>query len=315
MHTFDSHVEILRQTPLERSIHPNAVECARQARPEPIAQVSNAQGLRRGALTAQLGGFPKTDDRRNIERARSIASLVTATVDERSEIERAEWRCRAAHVQSANTLRSVDLVRTQRHEIDLERTRVERQQPRRLHRVAMHERPPRVRDASHFAERMEHADLVVAGHHADEQRVVRYRLGQLLQVQTAGRVDAERRNAESLPLHGPARIEHGAMFGGNRHDVPTSGGRARGEPLDGEVVRLRRAAREDQIPEADVDERRNLLARAFDGLVGLPAIRVIPAGRVAEMLREIRQHDVEHPSIDRGGRVRVEIDQLWVWRT
>src|SRR5690606_26643560 len=50
-------------------------------------------------------------------------------------------------------------------------------------------------------------------------------------------------------------------------------------------------------------------ARLVDRLLRLPAVGVLPAGRVAEPFREERQHPVEHAGIDRGGGVVVEVDR------
>src|SRR5206468_13019588 len=68
------------------------------------------------------------------------------------------------------------------------------------------------------------------------------------------------------------------------------------------------AAGEDDFPETRAYQLRHLLARAFHRLGGLPAEGMIPAGGIAEVLAEKRQHRVEHARIDGSGGVRVEVD-------
>ena len=52
----------------------------------------------------------------------------------------------------------------------------------------------------------------------------------------------------------------------------------------------------------------DLIARRLDRLLRRPAEAVRPAGGVAEHLREVRQHRLEHARIDRRGRVVVHVD-------
>ena len=57
-----------------------------------------------------------------------------------------------------------------------------------------------------------------------------------------------------------------------------------GDALDREVVRLGGAAREDDLLGVRADQVGDLLARLVDGLLGLPAERMVAARRVAEVL-------------------------------
>ena len=54
-----------------------------------------------------------------------------------------------------------------------------------------------------------------------------------------------------------------------------------------------------------------MIARLFDSLALLrvPAVGVLLAGRVTELLREVRQHRLEDPRIDGSRGVEIEIDR------
>src|SRR4030095_14120667 len=66
---------------------------------------------------------------------------------------------------------------------------------------------------------------------------------------------------------------------------------------------------DDFLRVAGANEPRDLLARAVDRVLGFPAERVIPARRMAELLREVGDHRVHDPRIDGRGRLRIHEDR------
>jgi len=70
-----------------------------------------------------------------------------------------------------------------------------------------------------------------------------------------------------------------------------------------------RAAREDDFLRVGTDEIGHLLARLLDRFFRLPAERMVAAGGVAEVLREVRHHRFEHARIDRRRSVIVHVDR------
>src|SRR5690606_444867 len=58
-----------------------------------------------------------------------------------------------------------------------------------------------------------------------------------------------------------------------------------------------------------VDDRSDLRTRGLDRLFRLPAIFVVAGMRIAEHLREVRQHLLHHARIGRRGRLIIEIDR------
>ena len=82
-----------------------------------------------------------------------------------------------------------------------------------------------------------------------------------------------------------------------------------GDAANREVVGLGRARREIEILGTGADEGADLPAGLVDRPGRLPARRVVHRVRVGELLVEERQHRLEHPGVDRGGRLVVQIDR------
>ena len=116
--------------------------------------------------------------------------------------------------------------------------------PRGLHGVAMDERSAIFRDSRYFGKRLQHADLVVAGHHAHEQRLVGDRVPERVEIDEPVRFDAKIRRAKPVALERTARIQNRAMLGRHRHNMTPISRRPRGDTFDREVVRFGRPARD-----------------------------------------------------------------------
>ena len=101
------------------------------------------------------------------------------------------------------------------------------------------------------------------------------------------------------------------MLGDGRDEVVALIAVHRGDALEGEVVALGGAAGEDDLLGDGADEAGDLLAGLLDGLLGLPAEGVIPAGGVAVVLGEARQHRLQHARIDARRGVVVHVDRGW----
>ena len=106
-----------------------------------------------------------------------------------------------------------------------------------------------------------------------------------------------------------AGVENRLVLGGRRDDVVALFGVHLGHALQRQVVRFGRAAGEHDLLGGCADQARDLLARLLDRFFRFPAEAVIAAGGVAERLREIRHHRLEHARIHRRGRVIVHVDR------
>ena len=196
-----------------------------------------------------------------------------------------------------------------RGQVDLELVDVERHLADHLDGVGVKQHALLFRDRPNRRERLDDADLVVGGHDRDEDGLVGDRVSQLVEIDEAVLLHRQIGDAVAVLLEPLARVDHGFVLGHRRDDVIALLPVHLGDALDREVVGLGRAAREHDLFRVGADEIRDLLARRVDGLLGGPAERMVPAGGVAEMLREERQHRVHDTRIDGRRRVIVEINR------
>ena len=158
-------------------------------------------------------------------------------------------------------------------------------------------------------ERLQHADLVVRGHHADEDRVRPQRRDEPADVDEAVGLDRKARHLAALRFEPRARIQHRAMLGLQGDDVPALRAQGLRHPLDREIVRLGRAAGEDDVFRLGADQRGDLAAGVIRRLARGPAERMLAARGVAEAFGEVRQHRLHDPRIAGRGGVRIEVQR------
>ena len=129
------------------------------------------------------------DDLVRRERARAQAVLLAAAVDQRLEAERRL----ATHVQRADALRAVDLVRRERQQVDVHRLDDQRQLAGALRGVDVERDAALAADRADGGDVLHDADLVVHVHQRDELRVGAQRRPHLLRPHDAVGVRASAR--------------------------------------------------------------------------------------------------------------------------
>ena len=234
------------------------------------------------------------------------ALFLPATVQQRREFHR------LVHDQRAYAFRSVELVRRERHELHAARRKINLDLARRLHRVGVQHAAVCAHLRGQRGNILNHAGLVVGPHHGNQLRT-------LLQQRLCFRLDQP-----PLPVHRqhrqlpPTLLQH---IGGRRHrgmfgraDGDASRSVQRGETLDGEIAGLGAATGEDHLLRLCVDQRGHLLARAVHR-GARHASGAMHARRIAVMLREIGQHGLQHPRVQRRGRVMIEINRHGLTRS
>ena len=269
--------------------------------------------LRRHVRGGQRRRGAEPDDPRRVQRPRPQPALVAAAVEERRQAHR---RLPCPHVERADALRAMDLVRRDRQQVDAHRVDVERDPAEGLGGVGVEQDAARLREAADRGQRLQHADLVVGGHDADQDRLRLEGRFERREIDQAVAADRQHRHAAAARFEVPARIEHRAMLGRHGHDVVAAPiiaiGGALGHALDRQVVRFGGAAREDDVLVRRADHRGHLASCRVDGVAGPPAGGVIEAGRVADLIAQQRQHRVEHARIDRRGGVGIQVDHVGI---
>ena len=87
-----------------------------------------------------------------------------------------------AHVQRAHALRSVHLVRADRKNIDIVAVHIHRNLAHGLRRVGMEQHPALPSHLSDLRNRLQHANLIVGVHDADQDGLVGHRRAKLIQI-------------------------------------------------------------------------------------------------------------------------------------
>ena len=136
----------------------------------------------------------------------------------------------------------------------------------------------------------------------------RQRLPDRVRVDPAARGRREQGYLEAAAGQLLQRLQDGLVLDLGADDVPSAGLRAVvGQPEDGQVVALGRAAGEDDLVWLGIDDCGDLLAGAVDAFLGGLAVGVGPAAGVAELLGKVGQDLGLDPRVDRGGGVAVQV--------
>ena len=290
----DAHVRRARD--LERAINGlvHVVELDAQAVHERIAQRGNSIVLRGafGVGGAQRGGH--RDDAGDVVRATATLALLAATHQHRRE------RRAAARHQHADTLRTAELVRRQRHQVDMRCDGAQVEPARGLHRVGVDDRVgcELVDHRGDLGKISDGADLVVDCHHADERDIGEGGC-ESLEIHTAGLVDTDHAAIAALD-----RVK-------NRMVLDSWAQRGAAETIegaeDGCVVGLGATAGEDHLARTAAENLGDVVAGLVDGLAHLPREAVGPRG-IGELLGEERQHRLDGIGPHRRGRRMIEVD-------
>ena len=199
----------------------------------------------------------------------------------------------APHVQRADSLRAVGLVRCQAHQVDRQRRQVDLDLAGGLRRIDVEDDAAL---AAHRADRrdiLDHADLVVDEHHRDHDRVRPHRRLQPVEVEQAVFLDIEVGDLETLALEFTHRIEHRLVLGLDGDQVLAAGLVEMRGALQRKVVGFGRTGRPDDFARVGADQRGDLLAGILDRLFGFPAPGMAARRRIAEMFAQPRDHRVD----------------------
>jgi len=274
---------------------------------EPVAQLGQPRTFLGHHLTRDLGGLAEPDDQRHRQGPRAHAALVAAAVHHRRD---PHARALAPDVERADALGAVDEMRGARQEIDAHRLDVDGDLADGLRGVGVEDDPLLLGELADGRDVLDGADLVVGEHHGDQDRLVRERLADLLDVDDPVGLHGHVRHLEPLPLEALERVDARALLDDGGDDVVALLLVHLGHALEGEVDRLGAARGEDELLRiARADQRGDLGARGVDRALRLPSERMVAAGRVPELLGEVRQHRLDHARVARRRRLRVHEDR------
>ena len=165
--------------------------------------------------------------------------------------------------QHPDPFRSAELVRGERHQVDVRCDLTKVQPARRLHGVGVHNGIGRntINDCGNCGEVGDRADLVVDGHHADYGNVIQG-ISKRVEIEAAGGVDTD-----DLPVTGLHGVQYGVMLD---RGTQRNAAAALQRPEDRRVVRLGTTAGEDHLAGTASEDIGDVVARFVDRLAHLP---------------------------------------------
>ena len=206
----------------------------------------------------------------------------------------------AADVKRADAFRRVELVSGEGHGIGAEGLDVDIDPAGGLHGVAVQVNPALARHARDLGHRLEDARLVVGQHHGHELRLGTDGCDHRLGLHAAAAVRIDGRDVAAAQHFG-----HGGVLDRRCDNVGTF---RRGEDsVQSGVVRLRAAAREDDVAGGGPDQARHRLPRFLDQTPRRLAL-FMNAGSIAIDVPQRRAERVEHLRVQSRRGVVVEID-------
>jgi hypothetical protein len=146
----------------------------------------------------------------------------------------------------------------QAHQVDALAVHVERDLAGGLGRVHMEQHALAAAEPADGVDVLHHADLVVHGHHGD-QDVRAHRRLQHRQVEQAVGLHRQVGDLEALALQFAHGVQHGLVLGLHRDQVLALGLVELGHALDGQVVGLGGAAGPDDLARVGPDQRGHML--------------------------------------------------------
>ena len=302
--TFDSRegeVGRVRSAGSRRSVRARVGNAREEPLFEPIAQSGDAGRVQRKRSKREFGSFAETDNAGNIFRAGAEAALMMAAEEKLAKT------CAALDEERANSFRGVQLVAGEGKQVQLEGPYVDRKFADRLHGVGVEEQVGFGGDAPDFCEGLNGAELVVRVHDGDQHRVGPNGPAKFVQIDQAINRDGKIGDGDALFFESLAGVEDGFVFDGRGNNVLRRRGCGGDDTEDGLVVGLGASAGKDNLLRAGVEERRNLIARVFDGRPGALAEGVDRRG-VAKIGGEEGKHSVEDGRIDGGRSVVIKVN-------
>ena len=197
----------------------------------------------------------------------------------------------------------------QRSDVHIHFIHIERDLAGRLNRVRVEKYASLPRDFPDFLHVLNNADLVVGRHDRDQNRLIRDRPFQIVQIDETLAVDRQKRDVETILFKMLAGVENRFVFRDARDDVIAFLAIHPCDAFHRQIVGFRRATREDDLARIGADQCGDFFACRLDGLFRFPAELVIAACGIAEMIREIRHHGIKHARIERSRRVIVHVNR------
>mmetsp|Transcript_20823 Transcript_20823/g.28690 ORF Transcript_20823/g.28690 Transcript_20823/m.28690 type:complete len:420 (-) Transcript_20823:258-1517(-) len=304
LHVAEGEVEVARVPSHRVPVEHHLGDLAQDAVLQPAAEVVHPGRVVSHLLAGHAAGCAEADAEGVRERARAQAPLLAAAVHERLQAHARP----PPHVERADALGPVNLVAGKGHEVDLQIINIDGHLAKHLRCISVKESLVCSAHLPNLLQGLQHADLVVDGHHGDHARVRPQGRRQLLQPDQPVLLHGQVGDLEPLLLELAAAVQHALVLGLRGDHVPLALAEEPHRALDGEVVALGGARGEHDLLRVGAHQRRHLRPGGLHRRLRLPAVGVRLRVRVAVPLQHVGQHGVEHAGVHgrRGLHVQVQ---------
>ena len=214
----------------------HTIEGCLQPIDEPVAKDAHAGNLCRPLGVGQFKGHGCGHDSRSVVSATPTLAFLAAADDQRINLGPTVLD------EHAHTLRATELVRAQRHQVDVRRHIAQVEPAHSLNGIGVNQRPGSVaaRDPTDSFEIVDRTDLVVDRHDADDRDISTLELRcQVIEVDPASSINTDDDSAVMFD-----DFEHSVMFDGRAHRCTTKALHRTG---DGHVVTFGTTPCEDHV--------------------------------------------------------------------
>jgi hypothetical protein len=217
-----------------------------------------------------------------------------------------------AHQQGPHPLGPAALVAAEAEQVDAQLLHGQGQVAGGLGGVHVQQGALAVAEGRQRGQGLEHADLVVGGHHAHQQHVVAEGMLQRCGTEAAIAVHRQQGEGEAMAFEIVQGIQHRPVFAHQAHQPPAAAGSTQGRfghALEGQVVGLGGAAGEHHPLGAGPQGGRHLGAGPLHCSRGFQPRPVAAAGRVGGVLAPPGRHRRHYSRVAGGAGLVVEVGE------
>ncbi len=196
-------------------------------------------------------------------------------------------------------------MRRERHQVDPVFIYVNRYFANRLCSVGKQQHAVLAGNGADFFNWLNNADLVIRVHDSDQYCCRLNSCFQFLQIDQPLRVHRQVRYFAAQLFDVFAGIQNSFVLGYRCDDVIALAGVHFKYTFDGQVIAFGCSAGKDDLLWIGANQFGHLFTGIIDSFFRRPAKRVVPAGRISEMIQEIRCHGFQYPGIHGCGSVIV----------
>src|SRR5579872_1979100 len=240
----EADVQVAGEPMVHGTVDVDLIQFAHDAVAQTIAQPRELTGLLWHFFLSDGACLAKTDDARNIQRARAHTALVAAAIDDGGNL---HARILAANIERAHALGAIHFVAGDRGQVDVLLNHVDGNLADGLSGVSVEDHSALATKLADLRNGLENANLVIREHDRHQDCLVIHGALQIVEVNETVLLHRHVGDAVAILFQALAGVEHGLVLGDRSDDVIALLAVHFGNALDRKVVAFSRAGGEDDL--------------------------------------------------------------------